>query len=145
MKNRLMFGTRLVVLALVAVLAPAQNPKFVISAVAGAPLGATPVGALSVAIGSPQGIATDATGNVYFTITAVRGSQNSLLKLDQNGTLTRVTGVQFSNVGGVAVDKAGNVYITDQGNNRVRKVSAFAPFKQRSQYRYATNTVEGQK
>ncbi len=120
-----MFYTRLVVLAGVAVLAPAQSPKFVISTVVGAPLGSTPIGALTVAIGSPQGIATDVTGNVYFTTTgpAVGGDQNALLKLDPTGTLTRVTGAQLSNVAGVVVDKAGNVDITDQGNYRVRKVS----------------------
>ena len=97
-----------------------------ISTLVGAPLGASPVRALSVAIGSPQGIAADAAGNVYFTTTgpSVGGNQNALLKLDQAGTLTRATGAQLSNVAGVVVDKTGNLYITDQGNNRVLKASA---------------------
>jgi trimeric autotransporter adhesin len=126
MKNGPISCTRLVMLAVVAVLAPAQSPKFVISTVAGAPLATTPVRALSVAIGSPQGIAADTRGNVYFTTTgpSVGGNQNALLKLDQTSTLTRATGAQLSNVSGVVVDKAGNLYLTDQGFNRVRKVSA---------------------
>jgi hypothetical protein len=125
MKTGRMSCARLVILAGVAVVAPAQSPKFVISTVAGAPLATTPVPALSVAIGSLQGIAADARGNVYFTTLgpSVGGNQNALLKLDQTGTLTRATGVHLSNVGGVVVDKAGNLYLTDQGNNRVRKIS----------------------
>ena len=125
MKFRLIFYLRLSLLASVTVLAQAQSPKYVISTLVGAPLATTPVSALSVAIGSPQGIAADAVGNVYFTTTGpeVGGNQNALLKLDQKGVLTRATGAQLSNVGGVVVDRAGNVYITDQGNYRVRKVS----------------------
>src|ERR1700689_152884 len=102
---------------LTAVLACAQTPKFVISTLAGAPLAATPVPALSVAIGSPRGIATDITGNVYFTTTnpTYGANVNSVLKLDQNGILTRVTGAPLNNVGGIAVDRAGNAYVAGSG------------------------------
>ncbi len=113
-------------LIILAGVAASQSPKFVISTVVGAPLASTPVAALTVAIGSPQGIATDTTGNIYFTTTgpAVGGNQNALLKLDRNGVLTRATGAQLTNVAGVVVDKAGNAYIADRGYNSVRKVSA---------------------
>ncbi len=89
MKFRLIFYLRLSLLASVTGLAPAQSPKYVISTLVGAPLATTPVPALSVAIGSPQGIATDAVGNVYFTTTGaeVGGNQNALLKLDQTDLL----------------------------------------------------------
>ena len=77
-------------LTLASVMACAQIPKFVISTLAGAPLAAQPVPALSVAIGSPRGIAVDNAGNVYFTTTSPTygANFNSVLKLDRNGTLS---------------------------------------------------------
>src|SRR5277367_5646764 len=60
--------------------------QYVISTYAGgAPL-ATPTPGVSAPIGSLQGIVADQAGNVYF------GSADSVLKLDQQGILTRVAG-----------------------------------------------------
>ena len=140
-----MFGSRIALilsLASAAAIASAQTPQFVISTVAGAPpLAAAPVQSLSVAIGSPQGVATDATGNVYFTtsVQGVTGNNNALLKLDQSGSLIRVAGysgggysgdggpataANLNGVSGVVVDKSGNVYITDWSDGNVRKVAS---------------------
>ncbi len=111
-------------LAIPAALAPAQAPKFVISTLAGAPLATKPVPALCVAIGSLGGIATDTGGNIYFTtaLQPVGGNGDALLKLDQSGILTRLTGGQLNGVGGVVLDHSGNAYLTES-DNRVRKVS----------------------
>jgi sugar lactone lactonase YvrE len=113
-----------------------QAQQFLISTAAGnAGVGTTPVVAAAAATGSPRGIATDSGGNVYFSSSI--GLANLVLKIDQNGLLTRVAGgVQqgFSGDGGpagaallsasgLAVDGLGNLYIADSMNNRVRKVS----------------------
>jgi hypothetical protein len=109
---------------------PAAAQQFVISTYAGG----------NAAIGSPQGVAADTAGNIYFS------SLNSVFKLDPAGGVMRVAGnlrAGFSGDGGpatsaqlftdngesgwpagLAVDKAGNLYIADRGNARVRKVSA---------------------
>src|SRR5690242_3676319 len=129
----------------------AAGQQFTISTYAGGPAASTPVPARAAAIGTPQGIAADGAGNVYFT-SLVRDSpafyhgRYGVFKLDRAGVLTRIAGntgegysgdggpaidarLRLSNladdsgVPGVAVDAAGNVYVADAGNNRVRKVS----------------------
>src|SRR5438876_2329681 len=55
---------------------PAAAQQFVISTYAGG----------NAAIGSPQGVAADTAGNVYFS------SLNSVFKLDPAGGVTRVAG-----------------------------------------------------
>jgi hypothetical protein len=85
-------------------------------------------------LSSPTGVAVDAAGNLYITD---QGNQR-VRKVSTTGTITTVAGdgtTGFSGDGGpatnaslnlptgVAVDAAGNLYITDQGNQRVRKVS----------------------
>jgi trimeric autotransporter adhesin len=133
-------------------MATAQVEPLVISTYAGGP-STMPVTAVNAAIGSPQGIATDAAGNVYFTSLsndspAYYHGRFGVFKLDRNGILTRIagnTGYGYSGDGGpaidaqfrlsnydddeaglpgIAVDGAGNVYIADSGNYRVRKVSS---------------------
>jgi uncharacterized protein (TIGR03437 family) len=88
---------------------------------------------VNLSIGQPLRVATDSSGNVYFS------SGNSVFELSTKGLLTIVAGNSrpgFSGDGGLAinaqlrapkglaVDSAGNLYIADSGNNRVREVSS---------------------
>jgi hypothetical protein len=82
--------------------------------------------ALTVAVGTPSGIASDSAGNVYFA----SDSLNCVFRLDTSGALTRVAGnskagyagdggpaasAQLWKPAGIAVDGAGNLYIADSG------------------------------
>ena len=91
--------------------------------------------AASARLGSPAGVALDASGNLY-----IADSYNyRIRKVSAAGIITTVAGDGFNNYSGdggaaaaaqlsepegVAVDGAGNVYIADTANQRVRKVSA---------------------
>ena len=114
--------------------------EYEISTYAGGAPPPAPTRGLDLSIGSPQGIATDAAGNVYFT------ASNCVFKQDPNGVIARIAGTTrpgFSGDGGpaisaqlnldglgfavaanVAVDGAGDVFIADSGNHRVRRISA---------------------
>src|SRR6516162_6657978 len=74
-----------------------EAQQFVISTYAGGPSAATPIPALNAAIGSPQSIATDGSGNVYFASLfagspAYYHGRYGVFKLDRNGSPTRVAG-----------------------------------------------------
>jgi len=89
-------------------------------------------------LNSPQGVAVDASGNLYITDTY----NNRIRKMDSSGIITTVAGSGptgwgqggYSGDGGpatqaqldgpfrVAVDASGNLYIADFRNNRIRKV-----------------------
>ncbi len=110
--------------------------KGVISTIAGnGTLGSGGDNAQAVAaqLGAPQGVAVDASGNVYVADTA-----NARVRKISNGIITTYAGngtQGYSGDGGpasaatlntpvgLAVDKSGNLYIADSGNNVVRKVS----------------------
>jgi uncharacterized protein (TIGR03437 family) len=92
--------------------------------------------ATSALVYDPQGIAIDATGNLYIaefasnrvrkvsttgTITTVVGSGSTSGSLGDGGPATSAT---LKGPVGVAVDLAGNLYIADSGDRRVRKVSS---------------------
>ena len=81
----------------------------------------------------PQGLAVDASGNVY-----VADAGNNLIRMigpfaivstfagyggagSNNGA--GPLSAAFNHPTGVAVDKAGNVYVADAGNNLIRKIS----------------------
>ena len=81
----------------------------------------------------PQGVAVDATGNLYIADQL----NHRVRRVDRAGVITTVagtgvwgysgdggpaTGAQLDHPQGVAVDAAGNLYIGDSGNERVRRV-----------------------
>ncbi len=108
-----------------------SGPQYTISTYAGGIATASPAPALSTSIGAPQGIVTDATGNVYFA------SNYAVYKVDSGGTLYRIAGNNRSgatgdggpaanaqlSANGLARDAAGNIYVADPNNNRIRKIS----------------------
>jgi sugar lactone lactonase YvrE len=86
-------------------------------------------------IGSPNAVAADAGGNVYF----VDFANNRVRRIWANGIIGTVVGfrdrgfsgdggpaarAQIDGPNGVAADRAGNIYIADGYNARIRKVSA---------------------
>jgi uncharacterized protein (TIGR03437 family) len=87
-----------------------------------------------VPISAPMTVALDGAGNVYFPAT-----DNSIYKVDKAGTLTRVAGngkrgysgdgglateAEFFDPRSIAIDSRGNIYVADDGNQRVRVISA---------------------
>jgi trimeric autotransporter adhesin len=89
---------------------------------------------VSAEINSPQGIAIDKSGNIYFTDVG----NFRIRKISSSGIITTIAGngtSGFSGDGGpaieaelgwpseIALDKAGNIYFTDSYNNRIRKIS----------------------
>jgi sugar lactone lactonase YvrE len=90
--------------------------------------------ATSAELAYPQGVAVDASGNLY-----IADTDNSRIRKVTSGTITTVAGTGVYGYSGdngpatsaelyypygVAVDAAGNLYIADTDNTRVRKVSA---------------------
>ncbi|HSB13927.1 MAG TPA: hypothetical protein VLE22_05675 [Bryobacteraceae bacterium] len=91
--------------------------------------------AASAQLSQPRGVAVDAGGNLYIADT----DNFRIRKVSTAGIITTVTGngsagysgdggpgvdAQLNYPNGVAVDAGGNLYIADEGNNRIRKVSA---------------------
>ncbi len=91
------------------------------------------VPALTADLGSPQSLAVDAAGLVYFA----DSYNHAVFRIEHDGMLTRVAGNGRPGDGGdggpaseaelnqpydVSLDRLGQLYIADFGNHRVRKV-----------------------
>jgi sugar lactone lactonase YvrE len=99
--------------------------------------GVAPTGsaaALQTQLQYPEGLTTDANGNLYFA----EAGNHVVRRLGTDGTLTVVAGngtpgysgdggsatsAQLNSPAGVAIDSSGNLYISDSGNNVVRQVT----------------------
>src|SRR5208337_2263721 len=84
-------------------------------------------------LNQPEGVAVDASGNLYIADT----DNNRIRKISPNGIITTVAGngiagfggdhgpasqAQLNHPEGVAVDASGNLYIADTDNDRIREV-----------------------
>ncbi|MFZ0932686.1 MAG: hypothetical protein WA015_00105, partial [Bryobacteraceae bacterium] len=120
-------------LAWASVLPAADVPAYTIQTVAGSSFMGDGGPATAAQIGSIQGVALDAKGNLYLSDT----DNNRVRKVDATGIITTFAGTGtagFSGDGGpataaqlnlpygLAVDAAGYVYIADLGSDRVRRV-----------------------
>ena len=91
--------------------------------------------ATSATLSFPEGVAVDAAGNLFIA----DQDNERVRKVSTNGIITTVAGIgiygysgdgglaasaKVAHPAGVAVDAAGNLFIADQGNQRIRKVSA---------------------
>ena len=89
---------------------------------------------LSAQLNQPEGVAVDASGNLFIADTG----NNRIREVSPDGIITTVAGngtAGYSGDGvrppppsstilqGVAVDASGNLFIADTGNNRIREVS----------------------
>jgi len=110
------------------------TPTGTVTILAGTGLAGYVNGAGTVArFNGPQGIAVDATGNIY----VADRNDNMIRKITSAGVVSTFAGTgayaltngdgptvaAFNRPVGVAVDAAGNVYVTDQGNNALRKIT----------------------
>jgi sugar lactone lactonase YvrE len=79
---------------------------------------------------APQGVAVDASGNVYV------GESSYIRKITPSGVVTTLAGgsetgyadgagtvARFKDVSGLVVDAAGNIYAADYGNYAIRKIT----------------------
>jgi sugar lactone lactonase YvrE len=91
----------------------------------------------SARLGNPQGVAADSIGNVYIAdslnqvvrkVSALTGRISTVAGMPflsgKSGDGGQATQALLNNPTAVAVDGAGNLYIADQGNNRIRKLTA---------------------
>ncbi|PUE56505.1 hypothetical protein B9Z44_14780 [Limnohabitans curvus] len=81
---------------------------------------------------SVLGVVVDASGNIY----ASDYTNSRILKIDTSNTVTTFAGssqgfaegtttnAKFNSPYGITKDTSGNLYVADQGNNKIRKITA---------------------
>lgn len=74
-------------------------------------------------LSGPDGVALDASGNVYVADT----TNSKVLEIGPSGTVTQLAiaaSPPFNSPNGIAVDAHGNVFVADTGNNSIREIVA---------------------
>ncbi len=119
---------------------PGVNQVFKISLAAGISIlagnrsaGSTDGAGSAASFNKPAGIAIDGNGNVY----VADNGNNKIRKITVAGVVTTLAGTgnagladgtgtaaSFNNPIGITVDGSGNVYVVDNGNNKIRKITA---------------------
>src|SRR5581483_10940346 len=101
-----------------------------------------------------QGIAVDATGNLYVSDT----NNSTIRRIAPNGAVTTLAGVAgqtgsadgtgagatFNFPFGLAVDATGNIYAADYGNSEIRRISSGGTVTTFAGSASATGTADGQ-
>jgi serine/threonine-protein kinase len=109
------------------------SPAGVVSTLAGTgAIGADNGVGTAATFNLPEGVAVDASGNVY----VADNGNNMIRKITPAGVVSTFAGsstagsangtgtsASFNSPFGVAVDAAGNVYVADSGNNLIRKIT----------------------
>jgi sugar lactone lactonase YvrE len=113
-----------------------QNSEFFVTDLNGRVSVITSAGALVRSIslpgGSAMGVVVDASGNIY----VCDYFNSTILKVDTSNNVTTFAGssqgfadgttinAKFSGPYGITKDTSGNLYVADQGNNKIRKITA---------------------
>lgn len=107
------------------------TPSGLVSTVAGSTPGDSDGNAATAKFFQPQGLAIDASGNIYVADTG----NNKIKKISTNGIVSTIAGstvgdengtgisAKFNNPVGIVVDAAGNLLVSDFFNHKIKKIT----------------------